>query len=364
MKTLLITLEYPPFKGGVSDYYDHIVRCWPESGNIEALDNSGHKLEISWLRPKWLFSFFFLYRAIARKKIEHLIVGQILPPGITAYYVTKLTRTPYTVFLHGMDFTYALRTDRKKKMTAKILSRAAHIICVSNYTAELVKNFVGDKDAAKVRVVNPGIDADELRIIDYELRIKRLREKYDLHNKVVLFSVGRLVKRKGFDKVIEAMPEVVRSVSNLYYFLAGDGPDKKYIYGKAEGVPNIFFLGRIDDETKWAWLHACDIFITPARKIGDDFEGFGIVYLEAGLCGKPVIAGDSGGVRDAVKGAVSGMFVDPDNTERIAGAIINLAQDENLRKQLGERGRRRAISEFNWSKQIDKIYRIITSRNL
>jgi len=363
MKTLLITLEYPPFKGGVADYYSHIVKYWPKPDNIEVLDNSGGKLEKKWLWPKWLLSLFYLYRTITRKRIEHIIVGQVLPLGIIAYYVTRITKTPYTVFLHGMDFTYALRTKRKKRVTGKILRQAAHIICASEFTAGLARDFLGERDAGKIEVVNPGIDADELGITHYELRIKRLREKYDLSGKVILFSVGRLVKRKGFDKVIEAMPEVARSVPNLYYFLAGDGPDKKYLYDKAEGVPNIFFLGRADDETKWAWMNACDIFITPARRIGDDFEGFGIVYLEASLCGKPVIAGDSGGVRDAVKGAVSGILVDPENTERIADAIISLARDGNLRKRLGEQGRERAISEFNWPKQINEIHRIITSHN-
>jgi len=108
------------------------------------------------------------------------------------------------------------------------------------------------------------------------------------------------------------------------------------------------FLGKITDEEKWAWMDLCDIFIMPSRNIDDDFEGFGIVYLEANLSGKPVIAGDTGGVRDAVQNGVSGLLVDPENVDEIANAIIKLSKDKELIKKLGEQGRERAIREFNW----------------
>jgi len=127
----------------------------------------------------------------------------------------------------------------------------------------------------------------------------------------------------------------------------------------ARGINNVIFLGEVADKEKWAWLSLCDIFIMPARNIDGDFEGFGIVYLEANLAGKPVIAGDSGGTKDAVQGAYSGILVDPENISRIAGAVIGLAQDAKLIIKLGEQGRERAINEFNWEKQIDKIYNVI-----
>lgn len=122
---------------------------------------------------------------------------------------------------------------------------------------------------------------------------------------------------------------------------------------------NIFFLGKITDEEKWAWLNLCDIFTMPSRQIGDDFEGFGIVYLEASLCGKPIVAGRSGGVEDAVLDGETGLLVNPEDTKEIADAIIKLAKDEGLRKSLGEAGKKRAGEEFNWRRQVKKIYSII-----
>ena len=93
----------------------------------------------------------------------------------------------------------------------------------------------------------------------------------------------------------------------------------------------------------------------PSRQIKEDFEGFGIVYLEANLCSKPVIAGDSGGVRDAVKNGINGLLVNSENIEEITEAVIKLAKDKNLREKLGRQGKERVIKEFNWEKQTKKI---------
>lgn len=99
-----------------------------------------------------------------------------------------------------------------------------------------------------------------------------------------------------------------------------------------------------------------DIFVMPARNIAGDFEGFGIVYLEANLCGKVVIAGNSGGVPDAVENNINGLLVDPENEEEIAQAIIELCADKNRREKLGEQGRQRALIKFNWKHQVENIF--------
>ncbi len=375
-KILLFTLEYPPFKGGVANYYENVVKHWPNSDEIFILNNNDNKL----IKPHWLFALFKLLREIKNIKIDHVLVGQILPLGTVTYILSKFIKLDYTIFIHGMSISYTFRKSRKKFIAKRILTGAKNIICESNYTAEIVKKFLGEEYADKVHVVNPGVDASRNleensesedvsdKVTSSKLRVTKpfqaqrmseLQEKYNLKNKIVLFSVGRLVKRKGFDKVIQAMKEATASVPNLYYFIAGDGPDKKYIYDQAEGVPNIVFLGKISDEDKWTWLNLCDIFITVSREIKGDFEGFGIVYLEANICKKPVIAGDSGGVRDAVKSAYSGILVDPENIERIADAIITLAKDEDLRKKLGEQGRQRALKEFRWEDKVREICEII-----
>jgi len=367
MKTLLFTLEYPPFKGGIANYYDNIVKYWPEPDNISVLHNNNGNLIKNYLWPKWLPAIWQLWRTIKKQKIEHILVGEILPLGTVAYLVTIFSKIHYSIFFHGMDFPYAMRNSRKRWLAKKILGKVNNIICANSYVAGLVKEFVEDKQGGKVVVVNPGI---EIRKQKTENRKQDLLiQKYNLQNKTVLFSIGRLVKRKGFDKVVEAMPEVLKKAPNLVYMIAGAGPDEEYfktsppaplLIRRGEKGEGLIFLGKISDEEKRAWLNLCDIFIMPARNIEGDFEGFGIVYLEANMAGKPVIAGDSGGVRDAVEDYVNGILVDPENTEAIADGIIELAQNQILRKKLGQQGWRRAVEKFNWERQIRMIYNVIT----
>lgn len=350
---LLFTLEYPPFKGGVANYYGNMVKYWPADGDdIFVLHNNEGDLIKNWLYPKWLPAVWQLWRAVKNNKIDHILVGHILPLGAAAYFMTKFAKTPYSVFLHGMDFTFALRKTRKKRITKRILTNAQNIICGNSYTAGLVGDFLNNEQAGKIAVVNPGIAP---RITDNLQRITRIKEKYNLKNKIILLTVGRLVKRKGFDKVIEAMPKILKEIPNLVYVIVGSGSEISSL-----GLEkNVIIITNADDEEKNCWYNLCDIFIMPARTIGDDFEGFGIVYLEANLAGKPVIAGDSGGVRDAVQDGLNGLLVNPENINEIADAVIKLAKDENLRKKLGEQGRERAVNEFNWEKQTQIIYQLM-----
>jgi phosphatidylinositol alpha-1,6-mannosyltransferase len=127
----------------------------------------------------------------------------------------------------------------------------------------------------------------------------------------------------------------------------------------ADGLKDkIIIINQTTDAERDQWYNASDIFIMPSRNINGDFEGFGIVYLEANLAGKPVIAGRSGGVGDAVIDGLNGLMVDPENVNDIREKIIKLALNPELRHKLGEQGRRRVIEEFNWKKQVNKIYKI------
>ncbi len=124
----------------------------------------------------------------------------------------------------------------------------------------------------------------------------------------------------------------------------------------------IKIISNVSDEKLPIFYQLADIFIMPARNIAGDVEGFGIVYLEAGLHAKPVIAGDSGGVRDAVEDNLSGLLVNPSDAGAIARAIVGLAQNERLCRELGEKGRERVLARFNWKNQVEKIHKIIADK--
>ncbi len=355
MKTLLFTLEYPPFNGGVANYYGNMAKYWPIDEKLLVLDNSKGELLDGNYCCAWLKAINALRRKIKQSKIDYVLVGQILPLGTAAFIASLFNNFKYAVFFHGMDMPLTLNKSHKKLITKFIIKRADKIICANSYVEAKILEFYKEA-TGKTGVFNPAIENVSLMVSEREK--EELREKYELKGKKVLFSLGRLVERKGFDKVIEALISLNREErKNLIYFIAGTGPEENNLLKMVplELARKINFLGAISETEKWKWLNLADIFIMPSRDIAGDFEGFGIVYLEAALCGKPVIAGNSGGIKDAVLSEKTGLLVDPENIEEIKNAIKKLVSDDKLRHDLGENGRLRAKNDFNWEKRAKEI---------
>ncbi len=362
MNILLTTIEFPPFKGGVANYYGHLADSWPKADNFSVLDNNNGELisgEVFW---PWLRAFRAIKERIKKDKIDYILVGQVLPLGTVIWDMSLFRSFKYAVFFHGMDLSYSLRRFHKRILTGLIIRRADKIICANSYVKSQIDRFY-PAGSAKTIIANPGIPKN--RPQPREELLNHLKLNYGLgqdNGSVNLFTLGRLVKRKGVDKVIAALNSLPEELLNkLRYFIGGAGPEGEYLKAAvpARLKDKVIFLGSLNEEEKWAWLDLCDVFIMPARDIQGDYEGFGIVYLEANLCGKPVIAGAAGGVDDAVKDGLNGLMVDPEDENSIGGAIMKLAADKELRDKLGRQGRERALNEFNWPALSEKLSRQI-----
>ena len=362
MKFLLLTLEYFPFKGGVANYYTNLVYYWPKNSQLSVLHNNNNELLKKRGFFRWSKAIFKLYHQVKKNKIDYVLVGHILPLGTATYLVSKLLNIKYAVVLHGMDFTLATRNSYKKTISRLILNRADKIIAANSYVAKLAGDFI--KDNNKIKVINPGVkDFSDFNYADNS----DVRQKNGLTDHKILFSLGRLVKRKGFDYVIKALQKVLRERPelDLLYIIAGQGPDNDYLKQIAyeelglNWEKYIKFVGEVSESEKWSLLSCCDIFIMPSRNISGDFEGFGIVYLEANLAGKAVIAGRSGGVSDAVESGVNGLLVDPESILEISQAILSLLDKDFLRLKLGQLGRERALKDFNWKRQVETMYNFL-----
>lgn len=364
MKYILLTLEYPPFFGGVANYYYNLVKYWPEAGGrIEVIDNAKAQLvSDSWPICKWIPAILKLRNALRQARNCYIIVGHILPLGIAALLLSYFYPFKYCVMLHGMDYQYVKKSKRKDWLARKILERSDKVICNSSLLAgQLIKD--GFK-SCKISAVNPGIGSPPA--IDEGSR-RSIKRDYDLEGKFVLFTICRQVKRKGIDMVIEAMPEMVQKCPTLYYYIAGKGPDEDYLNQKIDSLPaalqhHIVKLGQITEIEKWAWLSLCDAFIMPSRDIDGDHEGFGIVYLEANLMSKPVIGGKSGGITDAIIDKKTGLLADPNDPKTIADAVALLYGSKELREKLGANGRKRVLEEFSWPEQARKFYEHLSVR--
>ena len=121
---------------------------------------------------------------------------------------------------------------------------------------------------------------------------------------------------------------------------------------------NVIFAGSIPGEELGGYYSCCDIFVMPNRQIGEDIEGFGMVYLEAGAVAKPVIGGKSGGTDDAVVDGVTGVLVDGNNVKEIVGAVVSLLGSPEKAEKMGENGRRRVEEEFSWDTVYQKTWNL------
>ena len=358
MKLLLCTLEYPPQIGGVANYYENLIQAWPDQEAWMILDNNQNELLCRRGPYPWRKTIFSLYKQLAGHSFDLIFLGQILPLGLAALCLNIFIPFKFGVFLHGMDLTFALITPRKRFLAGLILKKSKIIVCANSKVRDiLLDHWPQLKD--RVVLINPGAKVGQADPVTQA----QFRQRYQLTGKKILFSIGRLVKRKGFDQVIRALEGC--GDQNFVYLLAGDGPEKDNLQALAAAsavAEKIIFTGVLTEAEKWSCLDLCDIFITTSRELGADFEGFGIVYLEANLMGKPVIAGRSGGVADAVIDNFNGLLVDPENINDISQSLKKLFIDQDLANKLGEQGRTRAQQDFAWSGQAEKLSQKLTGK--
>ena len=261
----------------------------------------------------------------------------------------RRARVPYYIVAYGVELLVELY-GRLPGWRATDFLRSVRVIAVSRATATLAADSF--PLATPPAVVNPSVGprpasadiasrAGELR---RELRLDRENEG------PLLLTVGRLVPRKGCDLVLRSVAELAAEYPGLGYIIAGGGPERERLDGLARelGIADrIRMLGDVDDLTKWAAYDICDVFVSPTRPSHSaDWEGFGIVFIEAALSRRPAIGGRTGGTADAIVDGLTGVLVDPDERDELTGAIRLLLGDAGLRARLGRTGEQMARTRF------------------
>ena len=159
-----------------------------------------------------------------------------------------------------------------------------------------------------------------------------------------------------------ALPLVLKEIPNLKYLIVGKGPEEtrlKSIVQQLGIQEHVVFAGHVEHNVLPQYYCLCDVFIMPSCVSGENFESFGIVFTEAGACAKPVIGSKTGGISDAVVDGVTGLLVEPYNTEEIAQALISLLTNEQLVLTLGKNGRVRVENELTWQVMGDRIVALL-----
>ncbi len=289
-----------------------------------------------------------LSRVIKESNIQVAAFGAAAPLGLLSASMKRAGVRKTVALTHGHEvwwakvfpFNWALRI---------IGASVDSLTYLGEFTQRAISGSLSKASAQKMVKIAPGIDIDHFSPQDST----QLRKELKLDNKRVIVSVGRLVHRKGQDHLIQALPEIVKSVPDAHILMVGQGPylsHLKQLVEKLNLVDHVSFIGRIQYAQLPQYICAGDIFAMPSRSrfFGLEVEGLGIVYLEASACGLPVIAGSSGGAPDAVVNGVTGFVVDGENDQEIASAAINLLKDTDCAKAMGQAGREWIVENWRW----------------
>jgi phosphatidylinositol alpha-1,6-mannosyltransferase len=367
MRLLVLTELFLPTKGGTAvwaaEVYArlggreiHIVTA--DVPGAQAIDrdhaNTIHRLSlkrVAWLRPESLAMyarFFFKAMTLAlTHRFDAIHAFRALPEGLVAWAVARLTFRSVVVYAHGEELTTWGRGGKYRAMCFT-LRHADRVIANSEHTRDTLLGM--GVATARISVIYPGVDLARFRP---GLDTSGLRESLGVAaDEYLLFSVGRLSRRKGFDQAIRAVAKLRAEGLKVRYAIAGIGEDEAYLDSLiAENrLDNVVHrLGPLAHDDLPRWLNACDVFVMPNRDITGDSEGFGMVFVEAAACGKTCVAGIAGGTGSAVLDGETGLRVDGESIDAVSNGIKKLLAASELRKNLESAAHARAQARFDWN---------------
>lgn len=381
-RIMLLARVFPPRIGGIENYiyniysrlasrYDITVVApnWPESQSFDA----GHafvvarspqvpKLNERYGTPLIGMLMVGIGQLLLKRpeqihcdQVETAIVGRIL---------ATMGRVPLVVYGYAMELTDNTRIRSKRWAVQK----AAATIAISRYTSTQLTDRLGVPPAT-IHIVSPGVDVGRFHP---KVDGSGVKTRYGLDGKKVILTVGRLAsgeRYKGHDSVIQSMPSILRDVPEAAYLIVGDGPDRERLETLSRQLKldtRVIFAGAVPDHELPQYYAACDVFVMASRegrckRGGVMTEGFGIVFLEAGACGRPTVGTRTGGIPDAIVDGVTGLLVAPEAPDNLPGAIVSVLADQALADRLGVAGRRRAEREFHWDVSATKVSCIVDS---
>ena len=371
-RLLVLTELFLPTKGGTAvwaaEVYKrlgskdiHIVTAdVPDAVSVDAMHpNTIHRLSLKrvpWLRPESLAMyarFFFKSLGLAlTRRFDAVHAFRALPEGLVAWVVARLTFRPVVIYAHGEELTTWGRGGKYKAMCFA-LRHADQVVANSEHTRDTLLKM--EIDPTRITIIYPGVDVSVFRP---GLDVTGLRERLGiLGDDKLVFSVGRLSRRKGFDQMIRAVALLRNEAVPVHYVIAGIGEDAEYLDGliaEHHLQGKVHRIGAVSEADLPRWLNACDVFAMPNREINGDSEGFGMVFIEAAACGKPSLAGMAGGTGSAVLHNQTGLRVDGNEIEAVVDGLRHLLLQPELTATLGQAALQRVEQEFAWERVAEK----------
>ncbi len=372
MRLLLVSQDFPPRRGGIETYCREVaarlsrvceavhVLCpaHPRSGRLDAqqpftvhrVGGGGNLLPV--------LAAPAIARLVVRHQIEVLFHAQWQTAGVGALLRKRGRVGRLAIAVHGKELLLsplhrapALQRayDRGRR---RVLEAADVLLPVSSFSRNLLPT-------ASLRerciTVPNGVDAGRFATGDGD----RFRRQWGLGDDALLLTVARLVSRKGIDRVIEALSTLRHELPGVRYVVVGRGPDKARLQRLAQGAGlagRVHFLENVSDDELPDAYAAADAFVLAARDEPQSVEGFGLVLLEAGAAGKPVVATAAGGMADAVVHERTGLLVPPEAPGALAAALRRVLTDGDFGASLGRGGQLHATGEGSWDTAAGRIY--------
>lgn len=369
MKLLVVTEDFPPTIGGIQSYCRELAARFakvcpglavlaPATRGDARFDRSApHRVFRVPARDRWHMDVACTTAVpalCARFRFDAVLHAQwnTAHSGLLARAL-RLTRRVF-VAAHGRELMIDLigHTGANRRFRRFVLPRADRVFPVSRYTGQLVAENQVASD--RIAVINNGVDAQNFRPVDGS----SWRQRWGVGDDPVVLTLARLVRRKGIDTMLRALPSVLKAVPNAHYVVAGTGYDRERlarIVGELAIGPRVSFIGHVEDQSLPALFSAADVFAMPARSTRPDVEGFGLVFLEANACETPTLAMADGGVTDAIEHGITGLLVPPGDVGALARALVRLLGDRAQARRLGQQGRARILQSKTWDHVADAM---------
>jgi phosphatidylinositol alpha-1,6-mannosyltransferase len=382
---LLVSDIFPPKTGGSGRWFWEIYRRLPRRDyRIAAGEDPrhadfdrGHDLRVvrlpltmrAWglcsvegLRGYW--RTVRRLRAVMREEpIDRIHCARCLPEGVMALALSWWCGVPYNCYVHGEDVNTASTSRELRWLVHRVLRGAEFVIPNSRNTERILKEEWRLPDE-RIRLLHPGVDT---RRFVPAARCPQTRARLGWDDRPVLLTVGRLQKRKGHDQMIRALRTIRQAFPDILYAIVGAGEERPFLQDQIlrEGLEkHVQFLGELGDDELIHCYQQCDLFVLPNRQVGRDIEGFGMVMLEAQACGKPVLAGASGGTAETMRIPDTGRVVNCDGPDELAAVVLELLGDSDQLARMGRAARPWVVDHFDWdalSRQAAEMFRPATS---
>jgi phosphatidylinositol alpha-1,6-mannosyltransferase len=274
--------------------------------------------------------------------------GAAAPLGLLAHSMKRSGIVRIVALTHGHEVWWA-KVFPFNLLLRRIGTGVDSLTYLGEYTRQMISRPLTQSAKSAMIKIAPGIDTDHFS----PRNSANLRQSLQLSQKKVIVCVARLVHRKGQDKLIDAMPSILESISNAHLLIVGQGPYQSKLVKRVKKLgleESVTFVGRINYEKLPEYICVGDLFAMPSRSRfgGLEVEGLGIAYLEASACGLPVIAGSSGGAPDAVVDGKSGVVVNGTDITAIAKTVIKFLRDPEGSQQMGQFGRKWVVEKWRW----------------